>query len=218
MVRLVSAPLALLLLSLTLTWAAISAEAADPGSITIQPSVATVSVDGTVDVAVVLDPPAETVSVFIIEIAYDPTVVQFVDCVPWDFEPLPSPFAASGCAAKDTDGDTIYDTAVVFGAYVENHSGVAVGFSTPQTVGTITFEALGKKGEASPLILSVCNDCILGPNAQTLTPTSSNGSISIVGDRGPSRRFPPWCSASWTKGGARWPMPQPGAWQCPAGL
>jgi hypothetical protein len=217
MVRLVTAPLALLLLSLCLTWAAMPADAAGPGSVSIQPAVAFVPSGGTSDIAVILNPPAETVSVFIIEIAYDPTVVPFVECVPWDVDALPSTIGAAGCDAKDTDGDAINDTAVVFGAYVENHDGTPVGFSTPQTVGTITFEALGKKGDASPLILSACDDCILAPTAEVLLPTFTNGSISIIGNRGPSRHFPPWCSASWTKGGEHWPAPQPGARQCPAG-
>lgn len=221
MFRLISLLVLLSVLYLGSAFAANSAQATGSGSITIQPSAATVPVNGTVDVDVVFDPPAETVAIFIIEIAYDPTVVQFVDCVPWDVDALSSPFpsvGAAGCAAKDTNRDAINDTAVLLGAYLENHDGVAVGFSTPQTVGTITFEALGEAGDSSRLILSACTGCILAPNADFLTPAFTNGSITIIGDnRGPSKHFPPWCSASWTKGGVHWPDPLPGAWQCPPG-
>lgn len=184
MVRLIA--ISLLFLAAALAFGSESASAAH-GSVSIQPSSSGIPYKGMEEVDVVLDPPAEGVSVFIIRMAYDPAVVQFVDCVAWDWEAVPRSFprvGAAGCAATDSNRDGVDDTAVVFGAYVENRSGTPGGFETQQIVGSITFESLGKKGDVTPLLLSAESGDILGPDATVLNPELQDGSICITGKHG----------------------------------
>jgi hypothetical protein len=155
------------------------------GSVVITPPQATVGAGGTTTVSVDVTAPDTGLSVWIIEVAYDPDVVQVDTNAGNPVCTSPSipgtNFAGYGCATKDTSNpaDGTKDTAVAFGAWVANVGNAATGWTGTHTVATFTFRAVGAAGESSPLTISVCDSCFLGPNAEERAPTTTNGQITI---------------------------------------
>lgn len=186
---------ALLALAAVAVWLAIagsSARAGGDGSVFIDPALAEVGPGGTTTVDVVVTPPDTTLSIWIIEIEYDPAVVQVADdggnpdC---DSLNIPGGVAgAAGCATKDTGGGPEDDTAVAFGGWVENVGGEAVGFDTEMTVASFTFEAVGDIGESSPLTVSVT--AFLDPAGEEPVPAEADGQINIIEIVGDQRTWP----------------------------
>jgi hypothetical protein len=165
-----------------------SSQAGNGGSVVITPASAEVGEGGTTTVNVDVTAPPSGLSIWIVEIAYDPTVVEVNtvsgndDC---SVEMLDFPggvAGAAGCAAKDSNSDTTNDTAVAFGGWVENDGGTATGFSGTKTVASFTFKAVGSVGEDSPLTVTVTS--FLGPNAEDNTPGTTNGLITIIEQQG----------------------------------
>jgi hypothetical protein len=162
-----------------------STEAGNPGSVSISPASANVGAGGTTTVDVNVTAPDGGLSVWIVEIGYDPNVVQ-VDTsggnpVCTANEIPGTTFQGYGCAAKDsppTGGAN--DTAVAFGAWVANSGGNAIGWTGTQTVASFTFRAVGTAGQSSPLTVSVEEGSFLRPDSSEATPTINNGLITIT--------------------------------------
>src|SRR5450759_988011 len=160
-----------------------TAGAAGNGSVSVVPASSSVPQGGTVDIQVVIDPPSLGTSIWIIQIPYDPTVAQVVTdnsgnpvCTSLS---IPANFVgAAGCAIKDTNADNVPDTLVAFGGAVMNNNGTPVGLTSPQTVATFTFRAIGPPGSASSLHVIVT--AMLGPNGEQETPTTFDGVINVV--------------------------------------
>lgn len=159
--------------------------AGNPGSVVITPATANVGAGGTTTVSVDVTAPDTGLSVWIVEIEYDPAVVQ-VDtnggnpvCTSPSISGTNT--AGYGCATKDANpADGTNDTAVAFGAWVKNDNNNAVGWSGTNTVATFTFRAVGTAGQSSDLKVSVCDNCFLGPDAQEAHPATTDGKITIT--------------------------------------
>ena len=179
---------ALVALAIAALWlmGATASNAAGAGSITLDPQDGQVGAGGTLDVKVNVEPPAAGLSIWIVEISYDPTKVQ-VDtsggnpvCGSLD---IPGGVAgAAGCATKDTNTDGKMDTAVAFGGWVQNNGGTAVGFTDTKQVADFTFRAVGNVGDMSSLHISVTS--FLDPTGASTTPTANDGSITIIQQQG----------------------------------
>lgn len=162
-----------------------STEAGNPGSVSISPASANVGAGGTTTVDVNVTAPDGGLSVWIVQIGYDPNVVQ-VDTsggnpVCTANEIPGTTFQGYGCAAKDSPPTgSANDTAVAFGAWVANSGGNPVGWTGTQTVASFTFRAVGTAGQSSPLTVSVAADSFLGPDGAVATPTTNNGLITIT--------------------------------------
>jgi hypothetical protein len=152
------------------------------GSVTVTPADLMIGAGGSGQLNVVLTPAAAGTSIWIIQIAYDPAVAQVAMsggnpvCTSITFQ---SPFVgAGGCDVKAVSHGGTLDTLVVLGGVVQNNGGTAAGLTTPQTVATYTFNAVGAVGAHSALTTTVTS--FLGPNAETPTPATSNGAIDIT--------------------------------------
>lgn len=169
-----------------------AADAGNPGNVSISPVTATVGVGGTTTVNVNVTAPDGGLGVWIVEVGYDPSVVQ-VDTVGGNpncqslHDEIPNPpgdgnvVSAGGCDSKDDPpSGSADDTAVAFGAWVKNVGGTATGWTGTNTVATFTFRAVGAVGQSSPLTVSVCSDCFIRPDTQPSQPTTANGNIEIV--------------------------------------
>jgi hypothetical protein len=169
------------------------------GSVFLQPASVDVEPGGSADVDLVIDPPSETVSIWIYEVEYDPAVVEVTDCSTAALTFPPDVAGAAGCATKDTNADGIDDTAVAFGGWVENVGGTARGFDTQQVVATFTFHAIGDAGDST--VLGLTQTSLLGPNAEDLSPPLSDGEINITGHgkSGEHSQRPCWADAPWRR-------------------
>ena len=160
-----------------------TAGAVGNGSVSVVSASSNVPQGGTVDIQVVIDPPSFGTSIWIIQIPYDPTVVQVATDMSGNpvCTPLSAPanfVGATGCAVRDTNGDNVPDTLVAFGGVIMNNNGTPVGLTSPQTVATFTFRAIGPPGSASSLHVIVT--AMLGPNGEQETPTTFDGVINVV--------------------------------------
>lgn len=194
------AVLALAVLAMSLSGG--TAQAGDPGSVSVDPVDTDISAGGSGTVDINVDPPAVGTSVWIVQVKYDPAVVQVA--VDANQNPVCDSLAnpgqgiafAASCDVKDTDGNQVADTAVAFGGWVQNDGGTPKGFTTEQTVATFTFEAVGAAGTHSDLtIADVCPTppatppappctTLLGPNAAAGNPTLTDGGIDIIASTG----------------------------------
>jgi hypothetical protein len=159
--------------------------AGNAGTVSIDPATAQVGAGGTTTVNVNVTAPDTGLSVWIVEVKYDPAVVQVdlnggnpVCTAP---EVTGSTVHAEGCATKDASPvDGTKETAVAYGAWVKNDNSTATGWSGTNTVATFTFKAVGTAGQSSALEVNVCAQCFIGPAAQENHPTEVNGQITIT--------------------------------------
>jgi hypothetical protein len=178
------------LIVLTLAVAALSvggrgtALAVTDGSVTVTPNPLSIGAGGSGQVSVVLTPAAAGTSIWIIQIAYDPAVAQVATdshgpvCT---FITVQSPFVgAGGCDTKAVSHGSTPDTLVILGGVVQNDNGTPKGFTTPQTLATFTFNAVGASGAHTDLTTTVT--AFLGPTGATPPPTpdTPNGAIDIT--------------------------------------
>lgn len=160
-------------------------EAGNGGSVVITPASAQVGAGGTTTVNVDVTAPAGGLSVWIVEIGYDPAVVQ-VDTINSDpncqSQDIPNSAGqgtlvqANGCAVKGTPANT----AVALGAWVKNVGGSATGWDGTHTIASFTFKAVGTAGQSSPLTITVGPNNFLLPDGTPATPTTTNGLITIT--------------------------------------
>ncbi len=160
------------------------------GSVTVMPADLMIGEGGSGQVSVVMNPAAAGTSIWIFQIAYDPSVAQVQMsggnpvCTAFS---VPGSFAgAAGCDVKDTNADTVPDTLVVFGGAVMNNNGTPVGLTTQTTVATFTFNAVGTADVHNHTALTFGQTGVtafLGPNGETPTPATSDGAIDITGGR-----------------------------------
>lgn len=187
---------ALLVLAAAALWlaAAGNTQAGSDGSVTIDPAQQDVGVGGQASIDVNVVPPASGLSIWIVQISYDPTKVQVA--LDGSNNPMCTVLAspgggaafAAGCATKDTNSDATKDTLVFFGGLVSNEGGVPHGLESAATIGSATFNAVGAEGDQADLtILTGASLNFLGPNGETPTPALANGAINIVEVQGTAR-------------------------------
>ncbi len=119
----------------------------------IDPSGAAVAPGGTFSVAVVDEPTEASTSAWVLELAYDPTVVttKGEDC-----RSLSAPGGSVGafaCETADTDDDGVDDTVKILGAVLFRRSGK--GLIDETTLADITFTAVGDPGSCTDLKLRI---------------------------------------------------------------
>ncbi len=153
------------------------------GSVTVMPADLMIGAGGSGQLSVDMTPAAAGTSVWIIQISYNPAVAQVATdgsgnpvCT---FISVQLPFiGAGGCDTKAVSHGGTMDTLVILGAVLQNDNGTPVGLTTPQTLATFTFNAVGPMGANSALTTSVT--AFLGPNGETPTPATPDGAIDIT--------------------------------------
>jgi hypothetical protein len=153
------------------------------GSVTVTPADLMIGAGGSGQVGVVLTPAAAGTSIWIIQIAYDPAVAQVATdshgnpvCTAITFQnPL---VGLGGCFTKAVSHGSTPDTLAIIGGVVQNDNGTAIGLTTPQTVATFTFDAVGAPLAHTALATTVTS--FLGPGGQMPTPATSDGAIDIT--------------------------------------
>ena len=173
-----SAPAWLALLGLTaltvwLVTAGTASAGVTDGSVSISPQHATVGAGGTTSVDVIVEPPEGSLSIWIVEVAFDTDVVQVDDSSGFNCEGADLPgggVGASLCEGKQTDGDPEPDSAVALGAFLANEGGTGVGLEETTTIATIHFDAVGEVGECSDLTIIVLPGNFLEPDESPATP------------------------------------------------
>ena len=160
------------------------------GSVTVTPTPLMIGAGGSGQVNVDMTPAAAGTSIWIIQIAYDPAVAQVATdgsgnpvCT---FITVTSPFVgAGGCDTKAVSHGSTQDTLVILGGVVQNDNGTPIGLTTPQTLATFTFNAVGAARRPHGRQTGVT--AFLGPNGETPTPATTDGAIDIITPVGTSR-------------------------------
>ena len=145
-------------------------------SLAISPVDKEIGVGATASVELVSMPPAESLAVWVIEVAFDPAVVTFNSCAS-----VPIPAGALGvtaCEAKDAGGSPDDDTVVSLGAIIFPATGR--GLDDETILATITFDAVGAVGECSDLTINVVSHLGPDPSDPETNPTTTDGEICIV--------------------------------------
>ena len=151
--------------------------AAGNGSITITPQTSTVAVGGAVAVDVVVEPPDGGLSIWIIGVAYDSSLVEVQSCTPLTLPP--EGVGATLCEPQNTDGDPEFDKQILLGGYLENQGGTPVGITQTQSFGNIVFRAIGAGGQSTDLVVDTTG--FLTPTGEEHVPDEHDGEIIITG-------------------------------------
>lgn len=156
------------------------------GHVYVSPPSTVVPSGSLVPVSVIVEPPNESLAIWIIEVHYDPSVVQLnrlpdssADCS--TFPPPGGAVAtAAGCDSRDDVPGGGDDVAVAFGGWIENTGSGAIGITTPMSVATFNFYVHGAAFDFTDLEVVVT--AYLDPDAADHIPTTADGEIFINGD------------------------------------
>lgn len=124
---------------------------AEDNVVRVDPSGVAVAPDGTFHVAVMDDPPEQSLSAWVIEIAFDPNVVTPTDC-----RSISAPGGAVGafdCEFTDDDGDNKDETIKMLGAVLFRSS--QKGLVKESKLADITFTAVGAPASCTDLKLRI---------------------------------------------------------------
>ena len=155
---------------------------ADPNELSIEPAGVEVAPGGSAAVQLIVDPPATTLTIWAIDIAYDPTVV-FVEntgCDPLDTPP--GGLLVGGCTIEDRNDDNVKETVQNLHAFIYLDDGS--GLDEPTVLGDITFEMVGEPGECTDLRLQA--KIFADADAQPTNPLLYDGRICVEADAPPS--------------------------------
>ena len=155
---------------------------ADPNELSIEPAGVEVAPGGSAAVQLIVDPPATTLTIWAIDIAYDPTVV-FVENTGCD--PLDSPpggLLVGGCTIEDRNDDNVKETVQNLHAFIYLDDGS--GLDARTVLGDITFEMVGEPGECTDLRLQA--KIFVDVDAESTNPLLYDGRICIEADAPPS--------------------------------
>jgi hypothetical protein len=158
-------------------------EAGAANSLAIEPASKEIGVGSSGSVQLVSNPPEESLAAWVIEIAYDPTVVSLDSCQ--SIANPPGAVAASACEAKDTGGSPDYDTVVSVGGVL--FPDTERGLDGEQVLATMNFDAVGAIGACTDLTISVTSHLGPDPEGEDTDPAVTNGEICIVESAGEDR-------------------------------
>ena len=155
---------------------------ADPNELSIEPAGVAVAPGGSAAVQLIVDPPATTLTIWAIDIAYDPDVVSTTsrDCD--QLARPPDTTMVGYCFTGDRDDDDIQDVVQSGGALIYNSDGSGLDETT--VLGDITFEMVGEPGECTDLRLQA--KIFVDVDAQPTNPLLYDGRICIEADAPPS--------------------------------
>lgn len=137
-------------------------------SVAVEPDPLFVSPDEAFSVDLTIDPPSASTASWIVDVTYDPAVLQYESCRGLD--PLPGAVQASDCRSLDSD------TVSALGAALYSRS--QLGLSTRTRVATFTFAAIGVVGAQSPLTVSVRH--AVDSDGESQQSVTHDGSVSII--------------------------------------
>lgn len=144
-------PAGAFILALLLTTLGTPAAHAQDNVVRIEPSGVAVAPGGTFHVAVMDDPPEQTLSAWVIELAFDPNVLTPTDCLS-----LTTPGGAVGafaCEFTDDDEDGKDETIKMLGAVLYSRS--QEGLFNESKLADITFHAVGAPASCTDLTLRI---------------------------------------------------------------
>lgn len=172
-----------LLLALAALWLAAAPEArAQDNVIRVDPTGVEVAPDGSFEVAIIADPPAGSLAIWVVEVAFDPDVLSTTSR---DCDPINTPGGAIGafqCIADDTDDDGTNDTVKILGAVL--FTGTGTGLIKESTLADITFDAIGDPGDCTDLTLRIRTT--VDNNAEETGALVQDGRACIEADAPPS--------------------------------
>jgi len=151
---------------------------ADPNTLVVEPSAVEVAPGGTVTVALVADPPAQTLAIWAIDVEFDPGVVSTTsrDCDSLD--PFPNSQTVTLCEVVSEGANGQDDTVKIVGAMIFNDSGF--GLNGSASLADITFTAVGEPGRCTDLHLRVRFHA--DSDGEETNPLLSDGEICIEQD------------------------------------
>ncbi len=151
---------------------------ADANEVSISPAAIEVAPGGSATVQLIADPPAETLAIWVIDVAFDPDVVSMSSRGCDSLDPLANSTTVGFCVDDDEDDDGVMDTVKVLGAIVFNDDGSGLGERT--VLADITFEIVGEPGRCTDLHLRV--QFHADPEGEETNPLLSDGEICIESD------------------------------------
>ncbi len=151
---------------------------ADANEVSISPAGVEVAPGGSTTVQLVADPPAGTLTIWAIDVAFDPDIVTTTsrDCDTLD--PLPDSTAGGACLFEEGVDDTLN----VLGLFIFNEDGS--GLADRTVLADITFGVIGEPGQCSDLRLRVRIHTDV--DANETNPLVFDGQICIEDDAPPS--------------------------------
>lgn len=155
---------------------------ADANEVSISPAAIEVAPGGSATVQLIADPPAQTLAIWVIDVAFDPDVVSTTSrgCDTLD---APADSTTVGlCVVNDEDDDGVVQTVTVLGGIVFNDDGA--GLSERTVLADITFEVVGGPGECTDLHLRVQFHADL--DGEETNPLLFDGRICVEQDAPPS--------------------------------
>lgn len=130
----------------------------------------------TVEVSVIVEPPEQSLAAWVVEVHYNPNVIQVepgCDAV----NVPPGSVGNTSCDTLNRDAvDDLDDTARAFGAVLFTRS--EVGFTTPQTLAKFEFIAVGPPGSHSSL--EVTTTIFADADGVEYLPTTADGEILVT--------------------------------------
>lgn len=164
----------------------ISPAAADQNELRIEPSSVEVAPGGTTTVSLVTEPPATTLTIWAIDVLFDPSVVA-TDTFGCDLlDSLPNSQTIGVCPVVSSTGndDDPNDVVKVLGAMIFNKTEdghqAGDGLSLETVLADITFDVVGEPGECTDLRLFV--RYFSDVDAQETNPQLFDGQICVEGD------------------------------------
>ncbi len=155
---------------------------ADANEVSISPAAIEVAPGGSATVQLIVDPPAETLAIWVIDVVFDPDVVSTSSRGCDSLDPLANSTMVGVCLVNDEDDDGVMKTVKVLGAIVFNDDGRGLGERT--VLADITFEIAGEPGRCTDLHLRV--QFHEDPDGEETNPLLSDGRICVEQDAPPS--------------------------------
>ncbi len=155
---------------------------ADANEVSISPAAIEVAPGGAATVQLIADPPAETLGVWIIDVAFDPDVVSTTSRGCDTLDPPANSTMVGLCVVNDEDDDGVVQKVTVLGGLVFNDDGA--GLSERTVLADITFEVVGGPGECTDLHLGV--QFHTDSDGEGTNPALFDGRICVEQDAPPS--------------------------------
>lgn len=152
-------------------------------TLAIDPTTKDVGVGASTSVELVSNAPAESLAAWVVEVAFDPTVVSFASCT--SLANPPGSVAASACESKDTGGSADDDTGVSVGGIL--FSDTERGLDGENVLATMEFDAVGDIDDCSDLTISVTSHLGPDPDGAETNPSLTHGEICIIENTGTDR-------------------------------
>ena len=155
---------------------------ADANEVSISPAAIEVAPGGAAIVQLIADPPVETLTVWAIDVIFDPDVVTTSSRNCDTLDPPADSTTVGVCVVNDEDDDGVVETLTALGGLIFNDDGS--GLSERTVLADITFEIVGDPGQCTDLLVrTIVHADSLGEDTNPLV---LDGRICIEQDAPPS--------------------------------